>query len=551
MQVVTDEGIFIIDSETGEVKSKITSEGYDSNADGIYTGEGDDVYLNIDTNTTLVSKGAGGFLVGSSDSGASRLHVSPIDYVTRGEIMNDLWSSIGVTLEGNIQVNEINDWAELAKIKIRFKKDTPIAVNRDGLVLYCSFDDTYCIDGKGKEILYSSAGDVYRGKNGKFGSAMNFDGDSDYLEIENSDFASDFNLRYFTLSTWVKFNSLSGAPFLFSLYGDTLNEVLKLGVDSDLNFEAVVNSASKVNSQNTVNPNVWYHLSFVYDNKNLYLYINGKLDSTLAYTNVLDNNFFEEVTVLGADKDGDTYYNQFLDGSLDEVKIWNRAFSPSEIFDDYNNSSFGTSNFYNDSSYSGITLGSNNILEKPFDCSYDGVIGLWHFDKDGVIEDSCGVSTNGTILGGASYSKNGKFNGAYSFDGVDDYISITQNTTINLTTNHPYSISYWMKVNKLETDESFWATVMKGSFMSSYGHLFEKNNLKLLIYTDNDNDPEINTAAFLDNSDIGAWVHVLQTYDGNTARVYKNGYLKAEQSGLTLTTNTSNLLFGFSENGSI
>ncbi|MCF7906579.1 hypothetical protein K9L04_01440, partial [Patescibacteria group bacterium] len=77
IQVVTDEGIFVLDSETGEVKSKITSEGYDSDADGIYTGEGDDVYLNIDTNTTLVSKGAGGFLVGSSDSGASRLHVSP------------------------------------------------------------------------------------------------------------------------------------------------------------------------------------------------------------------------------------------------------------------------------------------------------------------------------------------------------------------------------------------------------------------------------------------------------------------------------------------
>jgi len=269
IQVVTDEGIFIIDSETGEIKSKITSEGYDSNADGIYTGEGDDVYLSIDTNTTLVSKGAGGFLVGSSDSGASRLHVSPIDYVTRGEIMNDLWSSIGVTLEGNVQIDEINDWAELAKIKIRFKKDTPIAVNRDGLMLYCSFDDTFCINGKGKEILYSLSGNVYRGKNGKFGSAMNFDGDSDYLEFENSDFASDFNLRYFTLSTWVKFNSLSGAPFLFSIYGNTLNEVLKLGVDSSLYFEALVNDASKVNSQNTVNPNIWYHLGFVYDNKNL------------------------------------------------------------------------------------------------------------------------------------------------------------------------------------------------------------------------------------------------------------------------------------------
>jgi hypothetical protein len=59
-------------------------------------------------------------------------------------------------------------------------------------------------------------------------------------------------------------------------------------------------------------------------------------------------------------------------------------------------------------------LGDGSELER-------GLVGWWKFDGDAT--DSSGNGNNGTVNGVTlTNDRHGQANGAYSFDGVDDYI---------------------------------------------------------------------------------------------------------------------------------
>ena len=74
-----------------------------------------------------------------------------------------------------------------------------------------------------------------------------------------------------------------------------------------------------------------------------------------------------------------------------------------------------------------------------------GTVALWHAEGNAL--DSVG-SNHGTLQGGTAFGA-GKFGQAFSFDGVDDAISVgmLNNTALNETM--PFSISAW--VNSSDT----------------------------------------------------------------------------------------------------
>ena len=134
------------------------------------------------------------------------------------------------------------------------------------------------------------------------------------------------------------------------------------------------------------------------------------------------------------------------------------------------------------------------------------------------------------------------------FDGTNDEVIFSQNSAINLSANSPYTLEYWVSFNYLPTS-TFAATIMKGSFASSYGHLFIKNtndaNTQILVYTDDDSSPELTVNYLISTA---TWYHIVQTFSGDTAKLYVNGELEGSASGLTSTSNTSSLRLG-SHNG--
>ena len=167
--------------------------------------------------------------------------------------------------------------------------------------------------------------------------------------------------------------------------------------------------------------------------------------------------------------------------------------------------------------------------------------------------DRTGNSTGGTLTNmdgtGTSHYRDGEVimpvSASYlRFDGSDAEVIFSQNSAINLSANSPYTLEYWVSFNYLPTT-SFAATIMKGSFTSSYGHLFIKNtsdaNTQILVYTDDDSSPELTVTYLISTT---TWYHIVQTFSSGVAKLYINGELEGSASGLTSTSNTSALRLG-------
>jgi len=71
--------------------------------------------------------------------------------------------------------------------------------------------------------------------------------------------------------------------------------------------------------------------------------------------------------------------------------------------------------------------------------------GYWKFDVNGSALDSSGNGNNGTVSGPV-FTTDGKFGGAYIFDGYGDYIQAAYSPSLNITGN--MTISLWAKINK-------------------------------------------------------------------------------------------------------
>jgi hypothetical protein len=81
----------------------------------------------------------------------------------------------------------------------------------------------------------------------------------------------------------------------------------------------------------------WYHLVGVGNNKTYSFYINGVLQQSQLVTNMgsLSSNSH---TIGMMFDNGGQYYNHYLNGSIDEMRIYSRALSATEILALYNQS---------------------------------------------------------------------------------------------------------------------------------------------------------------------------------------------------------------------
>lgn len=93
----------------------------------------------------------------------------------------------------------------------------------------------------------------------------------------------------------------------------------------DYRIEQAGESAS---SAAALNDNTWRHFTLVRSGSNLLLYVNGTLDSSTTAATILNLSTTEPIWI-GANHQNQTAQN--YDGLLDELRIYNRALSPSEV----------------------------------------------------------------------------------------------------------------------------------------------------------------------------------------------------------------------------
>lgn len=170
--------------------------------------------------------------------------------------------------------------------------------------------------------------------------------------------------------------------------------------------------------------------------------------------------------------------------------------------------------------------------------SRTGLVGEWHFDGDA--KDSSGYGNDGTIYGATFVD--GKFGNALSFDGMNNYVSVADASSLKPT---QITIAAWINPNSFMQ----WGTVLTKSSYSSwddgYGlaHYLGSNDINFFINNYNYNKTSTNIS-------IGQWSYIVGTYDGSNIKLYVNGQLKSSFAYLGSISNSNQpLLLGMGTGG--
>ena len=223
------------------------------------------------------------------------------------------------------------------------------------------------------------------------------------------------------------------------------------------------------------------------------------------------------------------YYNNsyWFNGSIDDVRIYNRALSPSEVTALYN-------------------AGSAKFNKTPTDALTDGLVGHWTFDgKDtpwtsataATTLDKSGNGNTGTLtnMAQATSPTIGKLGQGLKFDGGDDYVSVGNSSWISQS----FSLGAWFKSNS--SSYQMFVAKLAGSNRSTwqfYGGLTDTGGIVFKIYSsDGDVTYISNTNGFNNNQ----WHHAVITIadvDGSTNKtvnMYIDGVLYANSATPTGT----------------
>jgi subtilisin-like proprotein convertase family protein len=204
-------------------------------------------------------------------------------------------------------------------------------------------------DGNSTTLVGTNNGTLQSGATatgvGMVGQAFSFNGSTAYIQIPDSPDLRPTNL---TVEAWVLFTSLNSSGnstagqqyIVFKQNTRTSNfEGFYLGKKrqgSRDNFAFVVSSSSgssaEVDSSTAIATNVWYHVAAVRGSNFIQLYVNGA--SVRQATVNFAQNYGNYPLYFGTS--GESYWDHKLAGLLDEVSLYNRALSASEIAAIYN-----------------------------------------------------------------------------------------------------------------------------------------------------------------------------------------------------------------------
>jgi uncharacterized protein YjdB len=165
---------------------------------------------------------------------------------------------------------------------------------------------------------------------GKYGAALTFNGSSSWVTI--NDVTSLHLTNGMTLEAWVKLTTITGwqAVIIKEMPSD-LCYALYAGSDQN-QPDAALNTRADLNVYATagLTANTWAHLAATYDGANVGVYINGTLVQTVPDT----GNLAASTSPLRIG--GDSVWGEYLNGVIDEVRVYNRALSVTEIQTDMN-----------------------------------------------------------------------------------------------------------------------------------------------------------------------------------------------------------------------
>ncbi|MFC1507405.1 LamG domain-containing protein [Thermoproteota archaeon] len=293
----------------------------------------------------------------------------------------------------------------------------------------------------------------------------------------------------------------------------------------------------------------WYFAVAVYDGIAMKIYLDGDLIASADVSGVIATDPLDE-TWIGGNPSSPT--DRPFDGMIDEVAIFNRAITPTEI-----------NNFYNAGTGQEIC---NAVCP-------NGLISYWRFDEtSGFTTADSADGNDGIVQNGANFEA-GKINNGMRFDGVDGYVNVGQfnvvNNYIDLGTfdvsGTGITILAWFKADDFDvndariisksksvaTNDIWWMLSTRG--ISDTPPIYMRFRVKLSGSTQTLVDSDAGGAEGLADTignDVqlvaGTWYFAAAVYDGTDMKIYLDGDLiaSASTSGTVSIDNTVSVWMG-------
>ncbi len=327
-----------------------------------------------------------------------------------------------------------------------------------------------------------------------YNQGLNFDGNNDYITVPSFDPGSTFSASLWVnhdnigaLNTFIEHTNNGNNRNDFYIGYDNSNNQLTVELEDNNQWEGGACGDPKFCTGIVLNSNRWYHVVVTVTPTTLNVYI----DTTLAYTATHSTtvNFGNGSWLLGGDTDNNpvtSANNDYLDGRIDEVRIYNHELSQIEISALY------------------------------------GLIAEWTFDNCDItapnaITDSSGNGYHATGNNGVT-TATGRICTAGSFDGTDDYASLPGLPNLNTS----FTISSWINPNAINSDQRIFADDESNSngFAFSLG---DGGDGRLRLFSRNVSPIVLDSSAAIINT--GSWYHVVAVHDSinKTRQIFVNG----------------------------
>lgn len=373
---------------------------------------------------------------------------------------------------------------------------------------------------------------------GKFGKAIRFDGTGDFIRVGST---AGLNLTGdMTISVWIKSDVAQANKGIVGKYSSTGNQRGYLLASENLAASRKItwiyqqntgsfSSAQTLTSTSNVLDGTWKHIVVTYEpSTRAAIYINGKLDAETTAnvpSSIASNtaNF-----VIG---NHDTSAANSFNGLIDEIKVYNFAFTNEQVLIEYNqgkaivlgagSTGVGGTSPSNSASREYCIPGDNSECNSP--------VGEWLFDEgSGTTAYSTSGTGNGTMnnfTGRFGWSQ-GKFGGAMLFDGSDDRIEINSSGPIGTDTT--FSISAWVYPDPAySTEGTIYCECNANGATRNFFIVLSDGKIRLDQYEPS-GGPMDSTASI----PFGQWSHIAYSRNGSTEYLFINGVLDSSSTGV-------------------
>lgn len=325
-----------------------------------------------------------------------------------------------------------------------------------------------------------------------------------------------------TISSWVKLNPGSGERTIVSKWLSSQSQdqyILLVNNSNQIQF-AVGNpsvSASGITTSTALSSNTWYHIVATWDNSGKHsIYLNGVLETSATLANVTSINSTSSLPLLvGVQSIGPVA--RPMKGAIDDILLYNRALSLSEIQQIYNEANPIVGGLVSHFPFDFPTNEVNDII------NYNDITGTGIFyapDRNGNTDAALNIDPANTIL-----------------NLHDTYDNFSANTTGQM------AYSFWINFKSL--NNAYQIILAKSSDAGC-----SLDQRQFLLRINNQNKLEVSGFGTLTASNLrsamgsttfttGTWYHVTLNYNQAYAGINKfNMWVNGTQETLTLGTQT-------------